>query len=97
MPTKPHAVFRATFSPAPPDTAAEERGRPSRRFKHLADCLDLQAHALNKLGAHSHLARIRAMKFYSMANALDSYVRVCQDLVDEFLSRHDYIGAYSLR
>jgi hypothetical protein len=44
------------------------------------------------------------MKFYSMANALDSYVRVGQDLVDEFLSRHDYIGAktcwsatYSLR
>lgn len=33
------------------------------------------------------------MKCYSMANALDSYVRVGQDLVDEFLSRHDYIGA----
>jgi hypothetical protein len=62
-------------------------------LKHLADCLDLQAHSLNKIGRHSHLARIHAMKFYTMANALDSYVRVGQDLVDEFLSRHDYIGA----
>jgi hypothetical protein len=62
-------------------------------LKHLADCLDLHAHALNEMGEHSHLARIHAMKFYSMANALDSYVRVGQDLVDEFLSRHDYIGA----
>jgi SEC-C motif len=33
------------------------------------------------------------MKFYSMAGALDSYVRVGQDLVDEFVARHDYIGA----
>jgi hypothetical protein len=62
-------------------------------LKHLADCLDLQAHALNEMGRHSHLARIHAMKFYSMANALDSYVRVGQDLVDEFIARHDYIGA----
>jgi hypothetical protein len=62
-------------------------------LKHLADCLDLQAHALNEMGRHSHLARIHAMKFYSMANALDSYVRVGQDLVDEFLARQDYIGA----
>jgi hypothetical protein len=62
-------------------------------LKHLADCLDLQAHALSEMGRHSHLARIHAMKFYSMANALDSYVRVGQDLVDEFVARHDYIGA----
>jgi hypothetical protein len=62
-------------------------------LKHLADCLDLQAHAANKLGRHSGLARIHAMKFYSMANALDSFVRVGQDLVDEFVGRSDYIGA----
>ena len=62
-------------------------------LKHLADCLDLQAYALNKMEWHSHLARIHAMKFYSMANALDSYVRVGQVLVDEFVARHDYIGA----
>jgi SEC-C motif len=45
------------------------------------------------MGRHSRLARIHAMKFYSMANALDSFVRVGQDLVDEFVARHDYIGA----
>jgi hypothetical protein len=39
------------------------------------------------------LCRVHAMKFYSMVNALDSYVRVGQDLVDEFVGRHDYIGA----
>jgi len=62
-------------------------------LKHLADCLDLQAHALNEMGQHSALARAHAMKFYSMANALDSYVRVGQDYVDEFVARHDYDGA----
>jgi hypothetical protein len=45
------------------------------------------------MAKHSPLARIHAMKFYSMANALDSYVRVGQDLVDELVARHDYIGA----
>jgi hypothetical protein len=62
-------------------------------LKHLADCLDLQAHSLDKLGQQAPFARIHAMKFYSMANALDSFVRVGQDLVDEFVARHDYIGA----
>lgn len=62
-------------------------------LKHLADCLDLQAHALNKMDRLAPFARIHAMKFYSMANALDSFVRVGQDLVDEFVARNDYIGA----
>jgi hypothetical protein len=62
-------------------------------LKHLADCLDLQAQALSETGRHAPYARIHAMKYYSMANALDSYVRVGQDLVEEFLARHDYIGA----
>lgn len=62
-------------------------------LKHLADCLDLQAHALNKASHIAPFARIHAMKFYSMANALDSFVRVGQDLVDEFMSRNDYAGA----
>jgi hypothetical protein len=61
-------------------------------LKHLADCLDLQAHALNRVGEHARLSRVHAMKFYAMANALDSYVRVRQDLVDEFGARHDCIG-----
>jgi SEC-C motif len=62
-------------------------------LKHLADCLDLHAHAVNRMERAAPLARIHAMKFYSMANALDSYVRVGQDLVDELVGRHDYIGA----
>lgn len=62
-------------------------------LKHLADTLDLQAMATNRLGNPSPLERIHAMKFYSMAHALDSYVRVGQDLVDEFVERADYIGA----
>lgn len=62
-------------------------------LKHLADTLDLQAMAVNHLGRPSRLERIHAMKFYSMAHALDSYVRVGQDLVDEFVGRADYIGA----
>jgi hypothetical protein len=62
-------------------------------LKHLADTLELQAMAVNKMGRPARMERIHAMKFYSMAHALDSYVRVGQDLVDEFVSRADYIGA----
>ena len=62
-------------------------------LKHLADTLELQALALNRLGRISGLERIHAMKFYSMAHALNSFVRVGQDLADEFVSRADYAGA----
>jgi hypothetical protein len=62
-------------------------------LKHLADCLDLQAIALNKAGHISPLARIHAMKFYDMSNALDSFIRVGQDFVDELVGRNDYVGA----
>lgn len=62
-------------------------------LKHLADTLDLQAKAINTIGGHAGLARIHALKFYSMANSVDSFVRVGQDLVDEFIARHDYVGA----
>lgn len=62
-------------------------------LKHLADALDLYAKARNRTGEHGGLARIHAMKFYSMAQALDSFVRVGQDLVDDFVAHYDYIGA----
>jgi hypothetical protein len=45
------------------------------------------------MGNDAALSRIHAMKFYAMANALDSLVRVGQDLADEFVARHDYVGA----
>ncbi|MEJ0050158.1 MAG: hypothetical protein WDN02_02895 [Methylovirgula sp.] len=62
-------------------------------LKHLADCLNLQSRAIRITGNHPGLAPIHAMKFYSMAHSLDSFVRVGQDLVDDFISRSDYIGA----
>jgi hypothetical protein len=62
-------------------------------LKHLADCLDLQACALDAVGQISPFGRIHAIKFYAMAHALDSVVRVGQDLADEFIGRNDYFGA----
>ncbi|HEX3664968.1 MAG TPA: SEC-C metal-binding domain-containing protein [Rhizomicrobium sp.] len=62
-------------------------------LKHLADCLDLQSTAADLAGLVSPFGRIHAVKFYSMANAVDSLVRVGQDLADQFVGRKDYIGA----
>ena len=62
-------------------------------LKHLADCLDLYAAATQRSGGVSPLARINAMKFYQLANAADSLLRVGQDLVDEFVERNDFVGA----
>jgi hypothetical protein len=62
-------------------------------LKHLADSLDLQSKAIKATGNNPGLAPIHAMKFYSMAQSLDSFVRVGQELVDDFIGRSDYIGA----
>ena len=62
-------------------------------LKHLADALDLQSKAVKAMGNFPGLAPIHAMKFYSMAHSLESFVRVGQDLVDDFIGRNDYIGA----
>lgn len=62
-------------------------------LKHLADSLDLQAKAIKAMGNYPGLAHVHALKFYSMAQSLESYVRVGQELVDDFVERHDYIGA----
>lgn len=62
-------------------------------LKHLADALNLQSKALKATGVSPGLAPIHAMKFYSMAHSLDSFVRVGQELVDDFIGRNDYIGA----
>lgn len=62
-------------------------------LKHLADSLSLQANAIKSMGDHPGLAYIHALKFYAMAHSLDSFIRVGQDLVDDFVQRHDYIGA----
>lgn len=61
--------------------------------KHLADCLDLHAKIVTAEGSLSPFGRIHAMKFYEIAHAPDSFFRVGQDLVDDFISRNDFIGA----
>ena len=65
-------------------------------LKHLADCLDLLAAATKSGGGISSFGRLHAMKFYQLANAVDSLFRVGQELVDEFIERHDYVGAREL-
>jgi hypothetical protein len=62
-------------------------------LKHLADSYDLYAMALNSSGRESGLARINAVRFYELARAPDSLIRVGQDLVDELAGRRDFIGA----
>lgn len=62
-------------------------------LKHLADALDVVARTSNAQGRDSGLARVHAVKFYGLAYALDSLVKVSQDLVDEFVGRSDYVGA----
>lgn len=61
--------------------------------KHLADALDLTAQVLNAQGKASHLCRIHSCKFYAIADAISSAVRVGQDFVDESLSRNDIVSA----
>lgn len=65
-------------------------------LKHLADCLDLHAHAADALGVTAPFNRIHAMKFYTLARAFDSLIRIGQDLVDEYVGRSDFIGARQL-
>lgn len=62
-------------------------------IKHLADSLDALAQATNAMGHHSGFARIHALKFYELAQARDSLLRVGQDLVDEFVWYNDFTGA----
>jgi len=69
-------------------------GKQQDDLKHLADSLDLYAKAHNAQGKNSGLARLHAHKFYVMANAVQSAVRVGQDVVDEQLSiLHDAAAA----
>jgi len=62
-------------------------------IKRVADALELKAMLAGKLHIPAPFARIHAMKFYSMAGAIDSLIRVGQDLADEFIARRDFPGA----
>nr|WP_164940679.1 SEC-C domain-containing protein [Bradyrhizobium zhanjiangense] len=70
------------------------KGRDNRDdLKHLADTLDLHAQALQRSGRSSPFARIHAMKFYELAHAPQSVIRVGQDLVDDFCIHYDFESA----
>lgn len=62
-------------------------------LKHLADTLDLHAQAMQAMGRSSPFARIHSMKFYELARAPQSVIRVGQDLVDDYIAHSDYAGA----
>lgn len=62
-------------------------------IKRLADALELKALVAGELRVFEPFARIHAMKFYAIAGAIDSLIRVGQDLADEFVARHDFVGA----
>ena len=61
--------------------------------KHLADSLELRAILLKDRGVDPGLGRLFAMKFYTLVGAVDSAVRVGQDVADDYVARHDFIGA----
>lgn len=62
-------------------------------IKRIGDALELKALVAGKLHVPAPFARIHAMKFYSITGAIDSLIRVGQDLADEFVARHDFLGA----
>lgn len=53
--------------------------------KRLADCLDLIARVRAGRGRPDPLSRIHAMKFYGISGAMQSVVKVGQDVVDDLL------------
>ncbi len=63
------------------------------QLKHLADTLDLLAQAAGRKSQRSTMARIHAMKFYQLAQAYSSFVRVGMDLVDELVWVNDFESA----
>ncbi|MEZ8295129.1 SEC-C metal-binding domain-containing protein [Vibrio splendidus] len=62
-------------------------------LKHLADVLELYAINREEQRKPTPFARIHSMKFYNMAGAPESLVRVGQDLADEFIAMKDHEGA----
>lgn len=71
----------------------EDTDDTRENLKRLADSLDLFAKTTNAMGADAGFARLHSVKFYSMAGAHRSTLRVGQDLVDEFFERGDRTGA----
>ncbi|MGC3971588.1 MAG: hypothetical protein QM775_30870 [Pirellulales bacterium] len=76
------------FAKNPPEIWAkiENKEEATDNLRRLADSLDLYAKSLQRMGQQTGLVRIHAHKFYVMANAYQSAVRLGQDFVDECLS-----------
>ena len=70
----PLDVFGA--SPADLHAKLRDTGHLQDDCKHLADCLDLLALATNACGRDAAFARVHAMMFYQLAQALNSLIRV---------------------
>lgn len=70
-----------------------KNGADVAEVKHLADSLDLLAKIYEAQGKVSPLLRVHALKFYELARARDSLLRVGQDLVEQFVNRSDFDGA----
>lgn len=62
-------------------------------LKHIADSFEVKAVINNHQGYDSGLFRIQSFKFFQMAGAYDSAVRIGENVVEEFLDRKDYEGA----
>ncbi|MCW5319836.1 ATP-binding protein [Verminephrobacter aporrectodeae subsp. tuberculatae] len=61
--------------------------------KHFADALDLLATIGRKTGRRAPLTGIRAMQFYDIAGAVDSYARVGLDVAEDHVCVNDFLGA----
>jgi len=75
------------FAKNPEDIREKLSGFPGEEddLKHLADTLNLLANSVGAQNRTAYLARWHALKFYDMAHAVTSVVRVGQDIVDEML------------
>lgn len=71
----------------PPEILAKLEGKKYdiSDFKRLADSLDLYSRCCVAQGESYGLARIHAFKFYTIAYAIRSAIRVGMDVVDDFL------------
>ncbi|WP_329837280.1 ATP-binding protein [Stenotrophomonas geniculata] len=55
-------------------------------LRHLADTYDVLARSAKRRGMHTLQARLQALKFYAMANAIGSFLKIGQDLAEEFVN-----------
>lgn len=70
-----------------------KEGADADDIKHLADTLDTWAKAMEAQGRVSPFLRVHALKFFDVARAPESLLRVGQDLVDQHVRAQDFVGA----